>query len=1066
MNFNPDDPKWTAYVLGELDPSEHAEIDTLLENSEDARAYVQELRDATFALHEEMKLAMLQPSISGLTREQRAAVHAAAGSTGRNGRARWFNWNATMVAGAMAVAALILFAVVLPAVRKSGQNAGTYQSVMKSVETSKEETESQAATDTATLKDSGKVAENEAKQIAKADAALKTESQPAAVLATPTTQGIDVPRTGIETPVQPPVSNAQGNLGTAKIAVNHPAAEPAEKSEKKEVIGAPVQGGQLRNLPLVGTIIPGTAGISSIGGVIQDPMNALIPGVTVTASNAITGVTATALTNDSGVFSFSSLAPGPYTITAELSGFQKTTVPNINLGNADSQRVNMKLNLGNSSQVASVSVEAGKVLRESSASVGDVLTANQVQNLPLVGNNVLELLATLPGVRTEQQARNSPNTVNTTRDGLGVNPNSSLSKDTKTGDALLNLPDNQDDLLVYLTQLAEAKGGAGNGNVTVSVDGFQGQGGQQAGQGQAKSGNNNNNSNGNAAGQGQGQGQRAAGGGGGGGRGGGGAAGGGRGGNAAAAGGAPAGARGGAPAAGAAPPPPPPAPPAARATPAPAASPARIDGVNNNDRTIAPGGNYSPVVDNPFRRVSDEPLSTFSSDVDTASYANLRRFLTQNQAPPHDAVRIEEMINYFNYDYPQPTGSNPIGAQLEVASAPWSPSHRLVRIGVKARDIDTRRRDKTNLVFLIDVSGSMQPPERLPLIKSGLKMLTNQLGENDHVAIVVYAGSSGVALQSTDGGRKDVIMRALDNLEAGGSTNGSAGIQLAYQIASNNFIPGGVNRVILATDGDFNLGVVNQNDMVRMIQDNAKTGVFLTVLGVGTDNLNDSMMKKLADNGNGHYAYLDSQNEAYKVLVEQMGGTLVTVAKDVKLQVEFNPAVVEAYRLIGYENRLLANADFNNDRKDAGDMGAGHTVTALYEIVPRGGDVPGPNVDPLKYQIPAADRAVAPAANRNASNEMLTLKIRYKEPTGTESKLISLPLVDRKTQFSRASADFRFAASVAEFGMILRDSPYRGKASISDVLENAQGSKGTDRNGYRQEFIGLVSRARTIRGIE
>jgi Ca-activated chloride channel family protein len=457
--------------------------------------------------------------------------------------------------------------------------------------------------------------------------------------------------------------------------------------------------------------------------------------------------------------------------------------------------------------------------------------------------------------------------------------------------------------------------------------------------------------------------------------------------------------------------------------------------------------------------VRDQQFSTFSSDVDTASYSNIRRFLNQNQLPPGNAVRIEEMINYFSYDYPQPTGRDPIGAQMEVASAPWNPSHRLVRIGIKARDIDSKRRPPSNLVFLIDVSGSMQPPERLPLIKSGLQMMVNNLTESDHVSIVVYAGASGVVLPSTSGDHKEDIKRALDRLEAGGSTNGGAGIQLAYELAVKSFIPGGVNRVILATDGDFNVGVTNQNELTRLIQERAKTGVFLSVLGVGTDNLRDSTMERLADMGNGNYAYLDSLNEANRVLVQQMSSTLVTVAKDVKLQVEFNPNFVEAYRLIGYENRLLAAADFNNDRKDAGDMGAGHSVTALYEIVPRGGSVPGPGVDPLKYQTPV--QTPAPVV-RNNSNETLTVKIRYKDPDGTESKLLSFPLVDREAQFSKASTDFRFAASVAEFGMILRDSPYRGNATLADALDMAQGSKGPDRTGYRQEFIQLVQKARSL----
>jgi Ca-activated chloride channel homolog len=464
---------------------------------------------------------------------------------------------------------------------------------------------------------------------------------------------------------------------------------------------------------------------------------------------------------------------------------------------------------------------------------------------------------------------------------------------------------------------------------------------------------------------------------------------------------------------------------------------------------------YDRITDNPFIRVNQDPLATFSIDVDTASYANLRRFLTQNQLPPKDAVRIEEMINYFTYDYPQPRGPHPIGAQMEVASAPWNPQHRLVRIGIKGKDLDLTRRPSSNLVFLVDVSGSMQPPEKLPLLKNAMKMLIDNLTENDRVSMVVYAGASGTALPPTTGDRKDVILRALERLEAGGSTNGASGIQLAYNLAVSNYIPGGTNRVILATDGDFNVGVTNQGDLIRLIEDKAKSGVFLSVLGFGLGNLKDSTLEKLADSGNGNYAYIDTLNEARKVLVEQMGGTLITIAKDVKIQIEFNPAQVNAYRLIGYENRVLRNEDFNNDLKDAGDMGAGHTVTALFEVVPSGVDVPVPGVDPLRYQRPAV-------SVRSNARETLTLKVRYKDPEGSQSKLLEAPLVDSGRAFNAATTDFRFAASVAAFGMILRDSPYKGSASLGAVLDMAEGSRGQDRNGYRQEFIQLVNRARSL----
>jgi Ca-activated chloride channel homolog len=468
------------------------------------------------------------------------------------------------------------------------------------------------------------------------------------------------------------------------------------------------------------------------------------------------------------------------------------------------------------------------------------------------------------------------------------------------------------------------------------------------------------------------------------------------------------------------------------------------------------GEAYNAITDNSFTNADQTPLSTFSADVDTASYANIRRYLNQNQLPPRDAVRIEEMINYFAYDYPQPAGNNPIGATLEAAAAPWNPQHRLVRIAIKAKDVDVRRRPPSNLVFLLDVSGSMQPLERLPLIKQGIRMMVDQLTANDHVSVVTYAGTTGVALQPTRGDQKDTILNLIDSLQAGGSTNGGGGIQLAYQQAMANFIPNGMNRVILATDGDFNVGITNRNQLVRMVEEKARSGVFLTVLGVGMGNYKDATLEMLADKGHGNYAYLDSVNEARKVLVDQMSSTFVTVAKDVKIQVEFNPAVVGAYRLIGYENRALRAEDFNNDQKDAGDMGAGHTVTALYEVVPRGVSIDSPGIDPLKYQQPAPPP-------KNASNETLNVKIRYKEPAASDSKLLVFPLVDREQAFAKASADFRFAAAVASFGMILRDSPYKGTSTFDSTLAIAEDSMGSDRNGYRREFMQLVQHARQRR---
>jgi Ca-activated chloride channel homolog len=476
------------------------------------------------------------------------------------------------------------------------------------------------------------------------------------------------------------------------------------------------------------------------------------------------------------------------------------------------------------------------------------------------------------------------------------------------------------------------------------------------------------------------------------------------------------------------------------------------DGVGNTEA-------YDAIVENPFKDVMQEPLSTFSIDVDTASYANVRRFLTQSTLPPPGAVRLEEMINYFSYDYAQPTGEDPFAVHVEVAQCPWESAHRLVRIGIKGREVAVDKRPATSLVFLIDVSGSMQDANKLELVKTGLRMLTEQLTENDRVAIVVYAGSSGQVLASTPGNQKEAILASLDQLQAGGSTNGAGGIEQAYQVAVESFITGGANRVILCTDGDFNVGVTDESQLVNLIEGKAKSGVFLSVLGFGMGNLKDSTLEKLSDKGNGNYAYIDSEREAKKVLVEQLSGTLLTIAKDVKLQLEFNPAKTAAYRLIGYENRLLAKEDFNDDTKDAGEIGAGHTVTALYEVIPAGTPVNTPPVDPLEYQgMPGPNDAA------KQSNDLLMLKLRYKQPDGAESKLINTTVADSDHRIGQATADFQFAASVAAFGMLLRHSPHAEKMNYGAVLELAQPGLARDEQGYRAEFLELVKAAQSLSG--
>jgi len=465
---------------------------------------------------------------------------------------------------------------------------------------------------------------------------------------------------------------------------------------------------------------------------------------------------------------------------------------------------------------------------------------------------------------------------------------------------------------------------------------------------------------------------------------------------------------------------------------------------------------YDRIVENPFHRAAIERLSTFSIDVDTASYANVRRFLNQNTLPPREAVRIEEMLNYFAYHDAPPSKSSehPFAVHVEVSDCPWNAQHRLARIGIAAQPVDQSQRPPSNLVFLVDVSGSMQEPNKLPLVQWSLQRLVEQLGENDQVAMVVYAGASGLVLPSTSCIHKAEIMSAIEQLRAGGSTNGGAGIQLAYDVATQNFVKKGTNRVILATDGDWNVGVTSQGDLVRLIEAKAKSGVFLSVLGFGMGNLKDSTLEQLADKGNGHYAYIDSPREAYKVLVEEMGSTLVTVAKDVKIQVEFNPAEVGAFRLIGYENRIMAHQDFNDDTKDAGEIGAGHHVTALYELVPPGKERDLPRVDPLKY--------TEPASAASTSNESFTVKLRYKRPESDTSSRLEYGVVDPGLSLGAASDDFKFACAVAGFGMLLRDSADKGSLTYAGVLEMAESTLAKDSSGYRQEFVAAIRQAKAL----
>lgn len=461
---------------------------------------------------------------------------------------------------------------------------------------------------------------------------------------------------------------------------------------------------------------------------------------------------------------------------------------------------------------------------------------------------------------------------------------------------------------------------------------------------------------------------------------------------------------------------------------------------------------YDVINENQFKDVKENPLSTFSIDVDTASYSNLRRFINNSQVPPKDAVRIEEMINYFAYKYPQPDGEHPFSVTTEISKAPWNKGNRLLLIGIQGKSLDYNNLKPCNLVFLIDSSGSMSDANKLPLLKQSLKLLLGQLNNNDRIAIVTYAGSAGLVLPSTHASDKEKILAAFDSINSGGSTAGGAGIELAYKVAKQNLIKDGNNRVILCTDGDFNVGVSSTSEMVRMIEEKRKDDIYLTICGFGMGNFKDGRMEQISNAGNGNYFYIDTIKEAEKVFIKQMRANMFTIAKDVKIQIEFNPLKVKGYRLIGYENRMLAKEDFDNDKKDAGELGAGHTVTALYEIIPAGSKESVNTSGKLKYQDTTINTAAA------SGNEIMTLKMRYKPIKSSFSKLIEKAVFDTDTEFSKTTENFRFASAVAGFGMILRDSEFKKDLKAGDVIRIAKAAKGYDEEGYRAEFISLVEK--------
>jgi Ca-activated chloride channel homolog len=467
---------------------------------------------------------------------------------------------------------------------------------------------------------------------------------------------------------------------------------------------------------------------------------------------------------------------------------------------------------------------------------------------------------------------------------------------------------------------------------------------------------------------------------------------------------------------------------------------------------------YDRIVENRFLTATQNPLSTFSIDVDEAAYSNIRRYINNGSIPPAGAVRIEEMINYFDYTYPQPANDDPFSVNTELSQCPWNSQHRLIHVGLQGKEIPLQNLPNANIVFLIDVSGSMEEPNKLPLVKASMNLLADQLRADDKVAIVVYAGSAGLVLPATSGAKTIAIKEAIDQLQAGGSTAGGEGIKLAYKVARENFIKGGNNRIILATDGDFNVGASSDDELVSLIEKERRSGIFLSVLGYGMGNYKDSKMQQLADKGNGNHSYIDNINEARKVLVSEFGSTLFTIAKDVKIQIEFNPTKVQAYRLIGYENRVLAAEDFNDDKKDAGELGSGHTVTALYEVIPIGVKSEFiAKVDDLKYQ---PVKTTVPVTI--GGDELMTIKLRYKKPDGDVSKLIVHPVTDSHIALANTSDNFRFSAAVACFGMLLRNSEFKQNASFPQTISLAKSARGTDANGYRQEFISLVQAAGSL----
>jgi secreted protein with Ig-like and vWFA domain len=1005
MKIDANDSKWTAYALGEIrDLNERAEIESILEKSPEMRRLIDEIRDAANLLTEQLRT---EPSM-GLTPAQLALIEQKANRPGT-----WFGFRPVWaIACAAAAIALISFLTLrqLPHIQPTPQPV-------------------QIAKTTVAPENPVPVQTQEIKQ---ADA----HHIPA---------------------VAPEKKKALIEKPDAGLAPTQPAPEPS-----------PVQVAESRPPEPPVTTTPSFSGRSwlggpssgSIKGTIKDSSGGVVPGAGVALKNTDTNGEAKTKTDNTGTYNIAGLLPGNYDIYVEKEGFATQLSKDIRVGVGDN-KVDAKLEPGKKTDVVEVNIKAENIVLDNGPSVGIVLPQDQISKLPLVNSNVLDLVKVMGGVimtdapifsadQTTLQGL-SANNVNVQTDGVTAN-NIRWQTDTNTPTNLE--PSKVSEFKVKVSPV-DAELGRGSGQIqvvtpkaagaepaTINVKNASASG--MVAPSPVPTPVPSTPSTGGGVGTGRGVGSGPGSGGGMGGGFGGGIGGG-------TAGFLPSFAI----AATMAPPPPPPPIPMRRRDRdysyemPPPYPPNR----QYNDES------YDRMRDNPFADVVQNPLSTFSIDVDTASYSNMRRFLDRGSLPPRDSIRIEELVNYFHYDYkgPSPKDTKPFAVNFELTEAPWKTDHLLLRIGIKGRDIESGKRPPSNLVFLLDVSGSMGEPNKLPLVKQSMRMLLDNLTENDKVAIVIYREETSILLPSTNAYQKGRIAGAIDSLDANGTTNGAAGIQLAYQVARENFIKGGTNRVILATDGDFNTGMTNREDLTRLIEDQARTGIFFTGLGFGMGNLKDATLEMLSNKGRGNYAYIDTLDEARKVLQEQANATLVPIAKDVKIQVEFNPSFVSSYRLIGYEDKILAKEDFNNDAKMASVIGAGHTVTALYELVPADKSYQGPGVDPLKYQKPAQP---APSAN---GNEMLTLKIRSKEPSSEESVLSVYTVKGPSQRFIEASQDFKFASAVAAFGMILRYSPYKGDASFESVLQWAREGKGIDKNGYREEFIRLVYRASSLR---